>query len=99
MKYPNLFSFSLVKRIIPRHRVMEACKSMQVRGSLADIARLTEKAFLEKYVNKNAEFSYLWDIYKGGKAGKLIIDEETGSDRVSIKGIHGITESLRGSSR
>jgi len=81
VKYTNLFSLSLEKRIIPRYRVIEALKSMQVQElkrvtTLRDMVRLTEKDFLEKYVNKNAKSSVLWDIYHGGKAGKLIIDEE-----------------------
>jgi len=102
-KYPNLFSNSLEKRIIPRYRVIEALKPMQVqefkrRICLGDIAFLTEKTFLEKYVNKNAESSYLLDIYNGGKARKLIIDKETGSECLSIKGIQEISESLSGPS-
>nr|ADE77106.1 unknown [Picea sitchensis] len=44
--------------------------------TLRDMVQLTEKDFLEKYVNKNAKSSVLWNMYHGGKAGKLIIDKE-----------------------
>lgn len=81
--YPSLFSYSLEKRIIPRYRVMEALKSMQVqelkRGiSSAAIFGLTEKLFLKRYVNNNPESLILLDIYHGRKSGKLI-DKETRS--------------------
>jgi len=67
LKYPQLFSLSLEKRIIPRYRVIEALKSIQVQEvkretTLRDMVQLTEKNFL--------------DIYHGAKAGKLIIDKE-----------------------
>lgn len=75
VKYPLLFSSSLEKNIIPRYRVTEALKSMRVLKTEMSFPRgvtLTEKCFLEKYVNSNAEFSsVLLDIYHGGKAEKL----------------------------
>jgi len=73
VKYPHLFGHSLETRIIPRYRVMEALKSMQVQGlkkkktSFPQIANLTEKRFLEKFVNSNAESSFLQEIYHRGK--------------------------------
>jgi mTERF domain-containing protein len=68
--YPALFGYSLEKRLIPRYRVMEALKSMQVLKSdliCPTIFVLTEKRFLEKYVNNNAHSSILRDIYHSGK--------------------------------
>jgi mTERF domain-containing protein len=72
VKYPNLFSLSLEKRIIPRYRVIEALKSMQVQElkretTLRDMVQLTEKDFLDKYVNKNAKSSVLWIFTMVGK--------------------------------
>lgn len=44
---------------------------------------------MEEYVNSNAEFSsVLQDIYRRGKAGRLIIGEETWSEFVSVEKIH-----------
>jgi len=72
--YSCLFSYKLETRIIPRYRVMEALKSMKLLKTeriSPHIVKLTEKRFLLKYVNRNAESSsVLWDIYYGGKAGK-----------------------------
>lgn len=76
VKYPELFLQSLETRMIPRYRVLEALKSMQVqepkrRIKFPRIVRLTEKRFLEEYVNSSAESSsVLQEIYYGGKAGK-----------------------------
>jgi len=70
VKYPALFGYSLEKRIIPRYRVMEALKSTQVLETELIGPRIfccTEKCFLEKYVNKNADSSILLDIYHSGK--------------------------------
>jgi len=94
VKYPGLFAYSLETRMIPRYRVLESLKSMQVqmlrrRLCFPSIIRLTEKRFLEEYVNSNAEFSsVLQDIYSGGKDGKLIIVKETSRESVSMKMIH-----------
>jgi len=72
-KYPDLFANSLETRMIPRYRVLEAIKSMQVQASkrgmcFPKIIGLTESRFLEVYVNSNAEFSsVLQDIYCRGK--------------------------------
>jgi len=79
--------------MIPRYRVLEALKSMQVqmlkRLCFPIIVTLTEKRFLEEYINSNAESSsVLHDIYNGGKDGKLIIVKETSSESVSMKMIH-----------
>jgi len=87
LKYPDLLGYSLEKRIIPRYRVMEALKTMQVLNTEMICPRyfqLTEEQFLEKYVNKNAESLVLRDIYHWAKDGKLSTDEEscTGSDVV-----------------
>jgi mTERF domain-containing protein len=88
-KYVCLFTCSLEKRIIPRYRVMEALKSMQVLKtgmSFPNIINLSERHFLEKYVNSNAEsFSVLSDIYHGGKAGKFVRDKEACNEPVSVK--------------
>jgi mTERF domain-containing protein len=68
--YAPLFGYSLEKRIIPRYRVMEALKSMQVLKTEVispSIFLCTEKRFLERYVNKNADSSILRDIYNRGK--------------------------------
>lgn len=79
VKYPDLILCSVETRMIPRYRVMEALKSMQVQAttkkgkkqgfSFPNIVMLTEKRFLEKYVHSNAESSsLLLDIYYGKKA-------------------------------
>jgi mTERF domain-containing protein len=78
VKYPNLFEYSVETRMIPRYRVMEALKSMQVQVqaptkkgkkeglSFLRIVIMPENRFLEKYVNSNAESSaLLLDIYHG----------------------------------
>jgi mTERF domain-containing protein len=60
LKYPDLFANSLETRMIPRYRVLEAIKSMQVskrKMCFPRIIGLTEKRFLEEYVNSSAEFS------------------------------------------
>jgi mTERF domain-containing protein len=81
VKHATLFTFSVEKRMIPRYRVLEALKSMKVlrtKMRWLNVFRLSEKHFLEKYVNSNPEFSsVLWDVYHGGKAEKLITDKET----------------------
>jgi len=81
VKHAPLFTCSVEKRMIPRYRVMEALKSMQVLKTEMDwikVIRLSERSFLQKYVNSNAESSsVLRGLYHGGKAGKLIIDKET----------------------
>jgi len=80
VKYATLPSLSLEKRIIPRYRVMEALKSMQEWKKEMISPRIfmsTEKCFLHKYVNKNADSSILLDIYHRGKVEKLIINKET----------------------
>eukprot|EP00253_Pinus_taeda_P012878 PITA_12878 len=68
-KNPALICYSLEKRLIPRLRVMEALKSMQLLNTELNcrIFFLTEKCFLEKYINKNAHSSILLDIYHSGK--------------------------------
>jgi mTERF domain-containing protein len=75
VRYSCLLSYNLETRIIPRYRVMEALKSMQplkTERIFPHIFYLTEKHFLEKYVNWNVESSsVLRDIYYGGKAGKV----------------------------
>jgi hypothetical protein len=101
VKYPTLFDLSLEKRIIPRYRVMEALKSMQVQElkremSLPKVFKLTEEQFLEKYVISNPESSILLDIYHGQKTGKVNINKETRSECALIKEIHGNSESLSG---
>jgi len=78
VKYPNLFEYSVETRMIPRYRVMEALKSMQVQAqaptkkgkkeglSFVQIFIMPENRFLEQYVNSNAESSALiLDIYHG----------------------------------
>lgn len=74
VKRPDLIAFSVETRMVPRHRVMEALKSMHVqaprkkRASFARCFTLPEKLFLEKYVYSNAESStLLLDIYHGRK--------------------------------
>lgn len=93
VKHPDLFGNSLERRIIPRYIVLEAMKSKQVqvpkRGMhFPKIISLTEKRFLEEYVNSNAEFSTaLQDIYGKGKAGKLVIGKDTLCEFFSVKKI------------
>nr|ABR16839.1 unknown [Picea sitchensis] len=78
VKYPNLFEYSVETRMIPRYRVMEALKSIQVQAqaptkkgkkeglSFVQIFIMPENRFLEQYVNSNAESSALiLDIYHG----------------------------------
>lgn len=83
VKNPFMFGYSLEKRLIPRYRVMEASKSMEAQElkrkiSLTSLCQMTEKRFLEEYVNLKPECSsVLLDIYYGRKAVKLIIDKET----------------------
>jgi len=69
VKNPALISYSLEKRLIPRLRVMEALKSMQLLNTELPcrIFFLTEKCFLEKYINENAHSSVLLDIYHNGE--------------------------------
>jgi mTERF domain-containing protein len=94
VKYPCLLDYNLETRMIPRYRVLEALKSMQVHLSkrgifFPKIIQLIEKLFLEKYVNLNVESSpVLQDIYYGGKVGKLIIGKETCSEHITVKKIH-----------
>jgi mTERF domain-containing protein len=79
VKYPSLLGYSLETRIIPRYRVLKALKSIKVlnRGiHFPSVIYLTEKRFLEKYIDSNAESSVLWDIYHGEKDGKFINDSE-----------------------
>ena len=71
VKYYQLFSYSLEKRIIPRYRVMEALKTMQVQELkreiyLPTIFCMTEKGFMEKFINNNPESSSLLETYHGG---------------------------------
>lgn len=80
---PNMFSFSLEKRAIPRYRVMQSLKSMRVLKTeihFQPILRLSEKRFLEIYVDSNAESSALRDIYHRVDAGKFSIDKKTSSE-------------------
>jgi mTERF domain-containing protein len=83
VKYPRMFGFSLEKRVIPRYRVMEALKSMQMlktKMHFRAIVCLTETRFLDIYVDSNPESSVLRDIYHCVKAGMLSIDKETSSE-------------------
>jgi mTERF domain-containing protein len=83
VKHPTMFRSSLEKRLIPRHRVIESLKSMQMWKTevyFPKIARLSEKRFLEIYVDSNAESSVLRAIYHCGKAGKFSIYKETSSE-------------------
>jgi len=101
VKYRKLFDYSLDKRLIPRYRVMEALKSMQVQElkrekSLPEVFYLKEEQFLEKHVINNPESSILLDIYHDRKDGRVTINKETCSECALIKGIHGSSESLSG---
>jgi len=61
-----MFGYSSEKRVIPRYRVTEALKSMRVLETnmhLRQILRMTEKRFLEIYVDSNAKSFRLLDIY------------------------------------
>jgi hypothetical protein len=83
VKYPTLFTCSLEKRIIPRYRVMEALKSMQVLKTemIFQIFLSCQKnVFLEKYVNSNAEsFPFCGIFTMAGKLESSIRDKETQS--------------------
>lgn len=77
VKYHFLFTSSLERRIVPRYKVMETLKSMQMQEFKKDIYLptvfyLTEKHFLEKYVNNHPESSFLLDIYHGRKGGDTL---------------------------
>jgi len=79
VKYPSLLGYSLETRIIPRYRVLKALMSKKIsnrRMNFPYIVYLTEKRFLEEYIDSNAESSVLWEIYYGGKDGKFINDSE-----------------------
>lgn len=72
VKYPTLLGYSLEKRMIPRFRVWEALKSMQEQGVkreglFSSIAILSEKRFLDKYVNSNAKSFGLGGINHSAK--------------------------------
>jgi hypothetical protein len=43
--------------------------------SFPRVCIMSERHFLEKYVNSNAKYSILWDIDQGEDVGKLIIDK------------------------
>ena len=79
IRYLGLFRLSLEIMMVPQYRVLNAMKSMQVqvykrRFSFPNIFRLTEKHFLEKYINSNVESSsILQAIYSGEKDGKFIM--------------------------
>jgi mTERF domain-containing protein len=90
-QYPSLLGYGLERMTIPRYRVTEALKSMQVLKTemgFPRVVNLSERRFLEKGLNSNAKSSsVLQDVYRGGKAGKLIISRETYSECVSVKKI------------
>lgn len=72
VKYPTLLGYSLEKRMIPRFRVWKALKSMQEQGvkregRFSSIAILSEKRFLDKYVNSNVKSFGLWGINHNAK--------------------------------
>jgi len=76
VKYPALPLFSLEKRIIPRYKLMNVLKSMEVPEFKREIYLPTifnrpEKVFLDKYVNNHPESSILLGIYHGGKTGDM----------------------------
>lgn len=93
VKFPDLFANSLERRMIPRYIVLEAMKFKQLQVSKRErcfpvIIQLTEKRFLEEYVNSNAKFSsVLQDIYRKGKAGKLVLGKETLCEFFSVEKI------------
>lgn len=73
-KYLDLLPYNVDTIMFPWYRVMEAVKSMRVQVwekkglSFPLIVTLTEKIFLENYVNLNLESSsLLLDIYHGRK--------------------------------
>jgi len=81
--YTFLFGASLEKKIIPRYKVAEALKSMQVLKTemyLPPLFQLPEKRFLEKYVYSNAKSSVLLDIYHCANVGKLSTDKDTSTE-------------------
>jgi len=72
VKNPFMFAYNLETRIRPRYRVMETLRSMQVQVSkremsFPNIVNLKEERFLKKYVDSNAESSFLRDIYQRAK--------------------------------
>lgn len=76
---PSLFGYSLEKRLIPRYRIIEALNSMQVSKTEVigpKTFTVTEKSFLERYVNNNAQSLVLLDIYHSVKDGKLGVDRK-----------------------
>jgi mTERF domain-containing protein len=88
VKYPVMLGYSLEKRMIPRYRVTEALKSMQVletEKTFLHILKLPERLFLERYVHSSA---LLRDIYHDGKAENSIIDKETCNERVAVEKIY-----------
>lgn len=82
-KDPLLFQLSLEKRVIPRCRVIKALESMgflKTKMHFRHILRMSEKSFLEIYVDSNEKSSVLLDIYRCVKDGKLNIDMDTSSE-------------------
>lgn len=81
-KDPLLFQLSLEKRVIPRCRVIKALESMGLKTKMhfRHILRMSEKSFLEIYVDSNEKSSVLLDIYRCVKDGKLNIDMDTSSE-------------------
>lgn len=90
-KYPTLLGYGLQRMMVSRYRVMVALKSMQVLETEMGFPRdlnLSERSSFEKYLKWNAKsFSALQDVYRGEKAGKLIINRETYNERASVNKI------------
>ena len=75
IRYLGLFGLSLETMMVPRYRVLKEMESMQVqvskrRFSFPNIFRLTEKNFLEKYIESS---SFLQAIYSRDKDGNFIM--------------------------
>eukprot|EP01018_Ginkgo_biloba_P036249 Gb_26213 [translate_table: standard] len=66
--YPRFVTSSMEARIIPRYRVFQILKSMQLLKedfSLLNMFCISEKRFLERFINKYGESSGLYATYKG----------------------------------
>eukprot|EP01018_Ginkgo_biloba_P036417 Gb_03684 [translate_table: standard] len=68
MLYPQFFMTSMEAKIIPRYRVLQMLRSMQLPKesfSVINMISTSEKRFLDKFVYKYGESSGLYELYKG----------------------------------
>jgi len=77
LKYPQLlYCFNLECRIKPRHKVLMSISAIQPSErlpSLTYVLSLSERKFLEKYVNCSPYATKLLEIYRGKPVGLDVI--------------------------